>query len=694
MPPMADDDTPPPPERPIIRQAVAFSATLQAPPSISTYQASLPAVAPKKTYFLPGQEVPANPGTVMDPKPSKIRGPAKRAKRADEFSGQTGRFRLETYDPTPNFDPPMAHGQGPYSSLYRHTPATLTHESHSSAARSTVGSMTASSSQRPRKEQASSSSTRAKSSTSRSKISASKGKALQKKVAPAPPIDIMTGHGMPPANLAVFNEPSSSSASPASFSTNSYYRRDYEGGNTLEIQKGRTPRSSPTGTEARGASVQTRSPSTNAGEDQQGRSIAGSISPPPISPTPAPYRADPANSPGKKPTRQPLRMVTLLMQDIRSGEIDHQLAEVKVPLRPAEDPRDGYWADARELSEQLQAGPARIDGPAKAYTLRGKYRQFFLRVSADNIDEFISANIVVNPDRTLDVVIETLLPPGAPPLPPRIPMELMRAPSPLPADMEVLHRNPLGIKEQVRERNEQRARGPSALERHPSPFDDYDGQPDNGRESMQYASPSNLSKAYGICRDVSMSPTVTSTTGRSSFPATLPTGKRVERCYDSPVEDDDPETVHELVSKATDTLLQKDSGWALFFRAKAAPQNCQQVLKQYEFVQRMMDKWVGEIAPFKSCHHEIEESHILQALRIEDEEKKYASNCTETLDLLTFYGKGGSRYENQRVVDLVNDQTRPAYNAKPIKRLLHLLREVDEQWRKDQASGTSNSMPT
>jgi hypothetical protein len=299
---MADDDTPPPPERPIIRQAVAFSATLQAPPSISTYQASLPAIAPKKKYFLPGQEVPANPGTVMDSNPSKTKktgGTAKRAKRADDFSGQTGRFRLQTYDPTPNFDPPMAHGQGPYSSLYRYTPETQTQESHSSAARSTVGSITASSSQRPRREHASSSSTRAKSSTSRSKISASKGKALQTKVTPAPPIDIMTGHGMPPANLAVFNGPSSSSASPASFGTTSYYRRDYEGGNTIEVQKGRTPRSSPTVTEARRASLQTRSPSLTAREDQQGRFTAGSISPPPISPPPAPYRVDPSNAPGE-----------------------------------------------------------------------------------------------------------------------------------------------------------------------------------------------------------------------------------------------------------------------------------------------------------------------------------------------------------------------------------------------------------
>lgn len=84
MPPMADDDTPPPPERPIIRQAVAFSATLQAPPSISTYQASLPTVASKKNYFLPGQEVPANPGMVMDPKPSKTKKTGGAAKTGEE----------------------------------------------------------------------------------------------------------------------------------------------------------------------------------------------------------------------------------------------------------------------------------------------------------------------------------------------------------------------------------------------------------------------------------------------------------------------------------------------------------------------------------------------------------------------------------------------------------------------------------
>lgn len=44
------------------------------------------------------------------------------------------------------------------------------------------------------------------------------------------------------------------------------------------------------------------------------------------------------------------RMVTILIQDVRSGETDHQLAEVKVPIKPAEeDPERGFWVDARDL---------------------------------------------------------------------------------------------------------------------------------------------------------------------------------------------------------------------------------------------------------------------------------------------------------------------------------------------------------
>ena len=66
----------------------------------------------------------------------------------------------------------------------------------------------------------------------------------------------------------------------------------------------------------------------------------------------------------------------------------------------------------------LQASPSRIDGPAKVYALRGKYRQIILKVTADNVDELVNANVVVNPDRTLDVIVQTVRPiaHGSPPL--------------------------------------------------------------------------------------------------------------------------------------------------------------------------------------------------------------------------------------------------------------------------------------
>jgi len=49
-----------------------------------------------------------------------------------------------------------------------------------------------------------------------------------------------------------------------------------------------------------------------------------------------------------------------------------------------------------------------LSGPARAFTLRGAYRQFILRVSAENVDEFGSTNVIVQPDKTLNLVIETV----------------------------------------------------------------------------------------------------------------------------------------------------------------------------------------------------------------------------------------------------------------------------------------------
>ncbi|KAJ2928314.1 hypothetical protein H1R20_g8787, partial [Candolleomyces eurysporus] len=104
------------------------------------------------------------------------------------------------------------------------------------------------------------------------------------------------------------------------------------------------------------------------------------------------------------------------------------------------------------------------------------------------------------------------------------------------------------------------------------------------------------------------------------------------------------------------------------------------MVARYRFVQELMDKYVGQPVPFKTTSdYIIEEKHIIDALRIVDEDGRFASNCTETLNLLKLYGKGGERGEHPEVVKLLEDQSF-AYNAKPIKRLLRLLREVDKKW--------------
>lgn len=66
-----------------------------------------------------------------------------------------------------------------------------------------------------------------------------------------------------------------------------------------------------------------------------------------------------------------------------------------------------------------------------------------------------------------------------------------------------------------------------------------------------------------------------------------------------------------------------------------------------------------------------------------EDRDKLIKNCPETLRLLSLYGHKGERLEDPRVVQMVNDHSAPEYNAKPIKRLLRLLREIDENWVKE-----------
>ena len=104
-----------PSERPLLRQPLGFSIDRPAQ-SINTYEASVSAPT-KNGVFLPGQEVPVSPK--LKKLKAKKRSSVKRPRRPEAYAGQTSRFRLQTYDPTPSVEPPTNYGSGPYSSMYR-----------------------------------------------------------------------------------------------------------------------------------------------------------------------------------------------------------------------------------------------------------------------------------------------------------------------------------------------------------------------------------------------------------------------------------------------------------------------------------------------------------------------------------------------------------------------------------------------
>ncbi|KZW00305.1 hypothetical protein EXIGLDRAFT_604602 [Exidia glandulosa HHB12029] len=98
------------------------------------------------------------------------------------------------------------------------------------------------------------------------------------------------------------------------------------------------------------------------------------------------------------------------MEDFRvpnDGEPEHLLAEVVIPLRTSAT-HDGYWANAQELVEQLQLGPSRIDGPAKVFCRRGKYKHCFMRMSDANDVECQPSSLQISPELSIQITIEAV----------------------------------------------------------------------------------------------------------------------------------------------------------------------------------------------------------------------------------------------------------------------------------------------
>ncbi|KAF9066169.1 hypothetical protein BDP27DRAFT_1449886 [Rhodocollybia butyracea] len=651
IPTIENDDTPPPPDKPVIRQALGFAAfddSSTFTTSLNTYQAKPTTKSTRK--FLPGQSVAPLP----KPKKAKVQKPPKKKKKED-YTQQIGRFRLNSNASTSEEPPAAAQPTGARSnmhSLSNHNFGNV-FPSMSSATPTPPPQFSNMYSSLPPPSSLSHFSNQYTSSTFNpipvlqsgpvpgiqsspapkstpvvvSSTGPSKGKAPEKTKSASKSTTSKTAKQKPKKMSS-----SSRSTTVDSFDDRkqpSYYRRDYDARVDVDAEA--------------------TSPSSSSEIPRH---------------TVSKHKSEHSSVKQPKSSRPSARMITILITDIRSGVEDHQLAEVIVALKEAdaEHPEYGFWANAQEIVDKLQETPSRIDGPARVYTMRGRYRQFFLRVTDDNQSESTPANVSVSAERVLEVVVEASSTPGRLPAPPRIPRDLQ--PSPDPDD---LSSNSQFLEPEYNTRDRKRHRSLSDA-----------GNVDHGSYSPQYISPpdsvSYTNKKKKTVDEVQDSDTELFITPLSS------TGQEWSFQYDTPTSSDDEDLDKKIIERIDPALQMhpvEDYG------------------KGYGQQRHSFQGFGRRRVPFKrNRNFRIKKIHILKALRVLDEDdefsdladaEKICDNCFETLHLLSLYGPDGTRLQDSRVQGMLEDESTPEKHRKPQKLFLKLLREIDEKWRTEHA---------
>ncbi|KAF9237522.1 hypothetical protein BU15DRAFT_48632 [Melanogaster broomeanus] len=646
IPVIPDDDpeTPPPENAPLIRQAVGFSWTPSANANVNTYQATLPP-KPAVPYFLPGQAPipPSKPPKSTKPKTS-------RKKKNEDYSSQTSRFRLTAATaeppsvPSPSPAPFASVTSVPFNSFPRMENAV------------SPGAAL------PRRSDAVG--------------TASPVMAAQ---SPAASSTITSGAAVSPAYS---NTNANATAGPSNINTSSGgQRRTRDTGFSGQSSRHQPPAqiSPPSG-------VVTGTSHHHPPDGQtmdRGRPNHSHLE---TTYSPSPSVASLSASVGQTIASRPLRMVTLLIEDMRSGMADSQLAELRVPLRVADDPEDGFWADAVEICNALQAGPSRIDGPAKIYTMRGKFRQFFMRVDHHDQVQVQSAHLGVSKQRTLEVFVEAPVPQGHLPKPPVLPPDMR------PAHNSGSDSDAMLSPTEVRPQRYSMVTREDQIERL-SKINYVRGQ-------KRRLSPVSESGSYGHRRGASH--TTVSQMSPSSQPGPQSPRKSrhgrqagsSRRLLTPPIPGrlaDTQEEKDEAIANYIRSHIENHPGWMQYMQSKAKPQRVSEVLNQYQFVEDRVRDLTGQKTPphwdgAPNCFVEkVGWSHTEHVWRVLKLDATWGTECQEILSRVAYYGKNGSRYEDSRVIDMVNDTSPP--KAKTMERFSRLLRSVDENFTEEALGG-------
>lgn len=604
-----DDETAEPRSAPLIRKPVGFSWTPSTTASIETYEATLP-LKPTSSYFLPGQAPP--------PPSKQPKRRSNRKKKGQEYSAQTGRFRISAptnglpvvavthADPPPaslsggpmaaNATPPTGNPiANPQTQLFLSpsttNPATGVAPGISVCQHSTSGACTTDSNN-PANAQ-----------------TASRGRSKQ------------------PAGVASHDSRSSNRFpfQPATLECP-----------TREVLYDR--QSGPVSTERISSSIPL--PTRNTPGPSLSIASAGSSTTHDRSALSQRNNTDAQCQP---------RMVTLLIEDYRSGVQDSQLAEITVPLKAAENPEDGFWADAVDVCDALQATPSRIDGPAKVYTKRAKYRQFFMRVDQHDNHHTTPACLGVSKRRTLDVFVEAPAPQGQLPRPPRCPTAFQAG-----------HRSDSDSDLSMS------CTGTRASTR------------DQGIEAFPGVYRATFKERSSQVSDTKMHKRKRGWGSTSPVTALSGTSHSVET----------EEERDGAIIKWVKEQVESHPEFPQYVQSKANLQSVSELLKQFDVVDLMSRQLSGLTTPADCAgapNRSVKRGHILRSLGLD---AVWDKRWREISALVSFYGKNGTRYEDSRVVNVLNSTAVAEPNM--IERFFGLLKDAHQTFTAEGSRNTAS----
>ncbi|OCH88281.1 hypothetical protein OBBRIDRAFT_836733 [Obba rivulosa] len=139
------------------------------------------------------------------------------------------------------------------------------------------------------------------------------------------------------------------------------------------------------------------------------------------------------------------------------------------------------------------------------------------------------------------------------------------------------------------------------------------------------------------------------------------------------------------VSMYLKSAITKEPGWAEFVRARNSVISVALHLEQYRYVESKFKQYISTFTPEDlpgAPNVMITKSHILTALGLK---ASWSDNCEEVMKLNTLYGAGGQRYEDPRVVAML-EETPPISTGMQVNKFLSLLREIHNRWTAEHPS--------